>query len=129
MNYEIGQQDERAWGNWEVLDLGSGYAVKRIVVHPGRRLSLQRHQFRSENWLIAAGTAEVTRNDGRFSVQEGDTVTIAPGDIHRIQNIGPGLLVVIEVQRGEQLDEHDIERLEDDYGRLPLTPRTLHSAA
>ena len=117
--YEVGQRDERPWGSWEVVSVGPGYAVKRIVVLPGRRLSLQRHRFRAEHWTIVGGTALVTRGEATFAVGAGEHVAIGRGDVHRIANEGPEDVVFIEVQHGERLDENDIERLQDDYGRVP----------
>jgi mannose-6-phosphate isomerase-like protein (cupin superfamily) len=97
--------------------VGHGYAVKRIVVSPGKRLSLQRHAHRSEHWVIASGLAQVTRADQISSVAAGDHVEIGVGQVHRIENTGRQELIVIEVQHGARLEEDDIERLEDDYGR------------
>jgi mannose-6-phosphate isomerase-like protein (cupin superfamily) len=117
MEYVVGQHDQRPWGSWEVIAVGSGYAVKRIVVGAGQRLSLQRHAFRAEHWVLVAGAGRVTRGAEVLEVAFGDHVMIARGDVHRIENPGPGDLVLIEVQHGERLDENDIERLDDDYGR------------
>jgi mannose-1-phosphate guanylyltransferase/mannose-1-phosphate guanylyltransferase/mannose-6-phosphate isomerase len=115
--YRVGERDARPWGSWEIIAVGPGYAVKRIVVDPGQRLSLQRHTFRAEHWIVVGGTARVTRGDQTFPVAAGENVVIARGDIHRIENAGGDELVFIEVQHGERLDEGDIERIEDDYGR------------
>jgi mannose-6-phosphate isomerase len=116
-NYVAGQRDERPWGDWEIIAVGDGYAVKRIVVRPGQRLSLQRHAFRAEHWVVVGGLARVTQGKAIFSVQPGEHVVISRGDAHRVENPGTGDLVFIEVQHGERLDENDIERLQDDYGR------------
>jgi mannose-6-phosphate isomerase-like protein (cupin superfamily) len=115
--YVLGQRDERPWGAWEIVAVGPGYAVKRIVVRPGQRLSLQRHAFRAEHWVLVAGRARVTRGTAMFPLSPGGHAAIAPGDAHRIENPGTEDLVFIEVQHGERLDEDDIERLQDDYGR------------
>jgi mannose-6-phosphate isomerase-like protein (cupin superfamily) len=115
--YIVGQRDERPWGSWEIIAAGPGYAVKRIVVNPGKRLSLQRHAFRAEHWVMVAGTARVTRGTEMLPVAFGQHVAIGLGDIHRIENAGTEDVVFIEVQHGEHLDENDIERIEDDYGR------------
>lgn len=117
-DYAAGQSDARPWGHWEVLDAGPGYAVKRIRVRPGGILSLQRHQFRSEQWTVVAGHARVTRNEEVLDVGAGESVAIGLGDVHRVANPGPGELVFIEVQTGRRLREDDIERLEDSYGRV-----------
>jgi mannose-6-phosphate isomerase-like protein (cupin superfamily) len=115
--YALGQRDERPWGTWEIIAVGPNYAVKRIVVRSGQRLSLQRHAFRAEHWLIVGGFAQVTRGTEIFPLSPGEHVAIGRGDVHRIENLGTEDLVFIEVQHGERLDEDDIERLQDDYGR------------
>ena len=116
-HYAGGQQDNRPWGRWTVLEAGPGYVVKRIEVTPGHRLSLQRHRHRAEQWIVVQGRARVTRGDARFDLGAGESAAIARGDIHRVENQGPALLVFIEVQTGAVLSEEDIERLEDAYGR------------
>lgn len=115
--YSAGQTDRRPWGDWAVLDAAPGYAVKRIRVSPGGRLSLQRHRHRVEHWFIVAGRATVTRNAERLSLGVGEAVDFAMGDVHRVENDEAEELVFIEVQRGAILREDDIERLEDIYGR------------
>ena len=116
--YQTGATDRRPWGVWRVLDTGPGFAVKRITVIPGGILSLQRHQHRAEVWTIVAGTAEITLDTEIFSAAPGTAIRIAPRQIHRIANRGTDDVVFIEVQTGPVLDETDIERLEDSYGRL-----------
>jgi mannose-6-phosphate isomerase-like protein (cupin superfamily) len=116
-DYAAGQSDRRPWGDWAVIDAGPGFAVKRIRVLPGGILSLQRHQYRAEQWTIVAGAARVTRNTDTIDLVAGESIGIALGDIHRIANPGPADLVFIEVQTGADLREDDIERLEDSYGR------------
>jgi mannose-6-phosphate isomerase-like protein (cupin superfamily) len=101
-----------------VVDCGPGFVVKRIRVTPGHLLSLQRHRHRAEQWVVVAGTAHVTRNAETLDVLPGQVVSIAVGDIHRVANRGPDLLEFIEVQTGAVLSEDDIERLEDNYGRV-----------
>jgi mannose-6-phosphate isomerase-like protein (cupin superfamily) len=91
--------------------------VKRIVVDPGKRLSLQRHRRRSEHWHIVGGEALVTRGAEQFRMKEGDSLDIPMGALHRVQNVGAAPLVIIEVQRGDYFGEDDIERIEDDFGR------------
>jgi len=115
--YTAGERDERPWGSWEIIAIGPNYAVKRIVVRPGQRLSLQRHSFRAEHWVVVGGVAQVTREAELFALAAGEHVAIGRGDAHRIENPGTEDLVFIEVQHGERLDENDIERLQDDYGR------------
>ncbi len=108
--------DDRPWGRWEEYLNEPGYRVKRIIVNPGQRLSLQRHELRSEHWAIAKGSGKFTLNGDRREVSVGDAVFIPKGGVHRIENDGDDLLVIIETQLGI-CDEDDIERLEDDYGR------------
>jgi mannose-1-phosphate guanylyltransferase/mannose-6-phosphate isomerase len=117
--YGVGDRDTRPWGTWEVVALGDGHVVKRITVVPGARLSLQRHRHRSEHWVMVAGDARVTIDERTFACTAGEHVHIPCGAVHRIANPGAGPLVFIEVQQGAVLDESDIERLEDDFGRVP----------
>jgi len=110
----------RPWGSWEVLDEGAGYKVKRIHVTPGCRLSYQRHEHRSEHWVVLTGVATVVI-DGDVSVAyAGQTVDVPQGAMHRLGNAHAAELVIIEVQRGHYTGEDDIVRLEDDYGRSEL---------
>jgi mannose-6-phosphate isomerase-like protein (cupin superfamily) len=115
--YTAGQRDDRPWGHWEILAVGHHYAVKRILVLPCARLSLQRHAHRAEHWIVIAGHGMVTRGDRVFRFAAGEHVVIGLGDAHRIENPGTEDLLFIEVQYGKHLDESDIERLQDDYGR------------
>ena len=108
--------DERPWGTWEILAKGPGYKVKRLVIYPGQRLSLQYHHRRSEHWVVVEGVAKVRRDDEWMVLHPNETVTIPVGARHRIANPGEQNLILIEVQVG-RCDENDIVRLEDDYGR------------
>ena len=116
--YTPGASDDRPWGSWHVLDVGDGYAVKRIRVIPGGLLSLQRHQHRSEHWTVVQGVAKVTVGDKIAELGPNQSVYIPVGDLHRIENPGQADMVFIEVQCGDILDENDIERIEDTYGRV-----------
>jgi mannose-6-phosphate isomerase-like protein (cupin superfamily) len=109
--------DDRPWGRWEEYLNEPGYRVKRILVHPGQRLSLQKHRYRSEHWAIAAGQGRFTLDDEVRTVRTGDAVFIPVGGVHRIENDGDTPLVIIETQLGRCLED-DIVRLEDDYGRV-----------
>jgi mannose-6-phosphate isomerase-like protein (cupin superfamily) len=100
-----------------VLSDESDHKVKRIVVHPGKRLSLQKHRMRSEHWHVVRGEGLVTRGAENIPVKQGDSLDIPRGTVHRIENVGGSPLVFIEVQRGEYFGEDDIERIEDDFGR------------
>jgi mannose-1-phosphate guanylyltransferase/mannose-6-phosphate isomerase len=111
------RMEVRPWGSFEILAGGDRYQVKRLVVNPGAKLSLQSHRHRAEEWTVVNGTARVTLDDDEFSVPEGGTVSVAVGARHRLQNPGRIPLVVIEVQLGSYLGEDDIERYDDEYGR------------
>jgi mannose-6-phosphate isomerase len=113
----IMETDHRPWGYYEVLADENDHKVKRIIVYPGKRLSLQRHRRRSEHWLILYGKAVVTINLEELELQAGQAVDIPLGAAHRILNAGDENLAFIEVQTGEYFGEDDIERLQDDYGR------------
>jgi mannose-6-phosphate isomerase len=108
---------QRPWGAWYVLDVGPGYKVKRIEVRPGKRLSYQTHERRSEHWTVIQGTATTTLDGETFEVEAGGSADVGIGVAHRIANYGEEELVLIEVQRGDYTGEDDIVRLEDDYGR------------
>ena len=109
--------DERPWGSFTVLDEGAGYKVKRIEVLPGKRLSYQRHAQRAEHWMVVRGAARVTLDGEEITLRAGETVDIAVGAAHRVENPGDEKLVFIEIQRGPYLGEDDIVRLSDDFGR------------
>lgn len=115
--YRLGDADDRPWGSWQVIDVGPNYAVKRIAVRPGGRLSLQMHNHREEHWVVVVGKARVTRDDVQEDVPANHAVTIGPRVVHRVENPGDETLVLIEVQTGDRLSESDIVRLSDDYGR------------
>ena len=110
------EADDRPWGRWEEYLNEDGYRVKRIIVHPGERLSLQKHLHRSENWVIVSGEGVFTLDGTDRRVAPGDTPHIPVEGVHRIRNTGKEPLVIIETQLG-RCDEEDIIRLEDDYGR------------
>jgi mannose-6-phosphate isomerase len=111
--------DRRPWGTFTVLDEAEGFKVKRIEVLPGKRLSYQKHSRRAEHWVVVAGTAKVTLDDRDITIAAGESIDIAIGAAHRVENPGQETLVFIEVQRGGYLGEDDIERLQDDFGRAP----------
>jgi len=109
--------DVRPWGSWHILDEGPGFKVKRIEVSPHHRLSLQTHARRSEHWIVARGTATCVLDSDTVEVRAGGFLDIPVGTPHRIANLQDDDLVLIEVQRGDYLEEDDIVRLADDYGR------------
>jgi len=110
--------DRRPWGSFTVLDEGDGYKVKRIEVHPGKRLSYQRHSQRCEHWMVVQGAGKVTLEGREILLQVGDTADVTMGAAHRIENLGEETLIFIEIQRGSYLGEDDIVRLQDDFGRV-----------
>lgn len=101
-----------------VLEDGATHKVKRIEVRPGHRLSYQRHEHRAEHWFVVSGTAEILLEGRTLRAGAGDAVDIPRGAAHRVSNPGDRELVFVEVQVGEYFGEDDIERLDDDYGRV-----------
>ena len=113
-----GEHDVRPWGAYTVLDDSAvDHKVKRIVVTPGKRLSYQRHARRAEHWFVVSGRGRVTVEGVDRVVDPGDSVEVPRGAAHRIESVGDGDLVFIEVQHGDYFGEDDIVRLEDDFGR------------
>jgi len=110
-------QVHRPWGSYQSVDNGDRHQVKRIIVKPGSRLSLQKHHHRSEHWIVVRGTALVTINDLVKTVHENESIYIPMGAVHRLENPGKILLELIEVQTGSYFGEDDIIRIEDDYRR------------
>ncbi|ADU64965.1 mannose-1-phosphate guanylyltransferase/mannose-6-phosphate isomerase [Desulfurispirillum indicum S5] len=110
---------KRPWGEYFVIAEFSTCKVKRITVKPGKRLSLQKHQYRSEHWIIISGTGEVTIDDRNQIYGEDSHIFIRQGAVHRVANTGASHLIFIEIQTGSYLGEDDIVRLEDDFGRAP----------
>ncbi len=107
----------RPWGSYESLINGDRFQVKRIVVNPGQKLSLQKHHHRAEHWIVVSGTAEVTCEDKVFMLGEDESTYIPLGHKHRLVNPGRIPLELIEVQSGSYLGEDDIVRFDDIYGR------------
>lgn len=108
---------DRPWGWYESLDLAGRYQVKRVVVYPGGRLSLQKHFHRSEHWVVVRGSAVATVDDTVKLLQEGESIYVPLGGVHRLENQGKIDLEIIEVQTGSYFGEDDIVRLDDVYGR------------
>lgn len=107
----------RPWGSYTVLEEGEGFKIKRIEINPGSKISLQRHQHRSEHWVVVSGKAKVTNGDKELIVNTNESTYIRAGHKHRVQNPGLLNLIMIEVQSGPYVGEDDIERFEDVYGR------------
>lgn len=110
--------EERPWGRFEILLNTDNFKSKRLVLHPGKQLSYQRHKHRSENWTITRGTGTVTLDDVESVVKSGDHITIPAGTKHRLRNHSTEPLEFIEVQTGTYFGEDDIERFADEYGRI-----------
>lgn len=113
----INRKMYRPWGNYENLTDGPRYQVKRVVVKPGEKLSLQLHCHRSEHWVVVKGTGKVTRGTEELILTENESTYIPSNTQHRIENIGKIDLEIVEVQVGSYLDEDDIVRFDDQYGR------------
>ena len=101
------------------MDQGERFRVKRICVAPGEKLSLQWHHHRAEHWVVVSGTARVTKGDDVQLLSENQSIFIAVGEVHRLENPGKIPLQIIEVQTGAYLGEDDIVRIEDVYQRAP----------
>jgi mannose-1-phosphate guanylyltransferase/mannose-6-phosphate isomerase len=109
---------ERPWGSYTVLEKGEKYKIKRVVLKPRAKLSLQLHRRRSEHWVVVSGTAKVTRENETYLVQTNESTYIPINTKHRLENPEETLLQIIEVQNGDYLQEDDIVRFSDDYNRL-----------
>ena len=111
------RRNYRPWGYYQSIDHGSRYQVKRIVVRPGGRLSLQKHHHRAEHWVVVRGAAEVTLNDKVTLVHENESIYLPIGSTHRLANPGKIDVELIEVQTGSYFGEDDIVRIDDVYNR------------
>jgi mannose-1-phosphate guanylyltransferase / mannose-6-phosphate isomerase len=107
----------RPWGYYQSLDKGDQFQVKRIVVNPGAKLSLQKHQHRAENWVVVSGVATVTKDEDVLELVRNQSIYIPAGTLHRLENKTAQALEIIEVQSGDYLGEDDIVRFDDTYGR------------
>ena len=114
---EIHKTVYRPWGYYTVLEEGVGFLTKCIVVNPEAKLSIQLHHHRSEHWIIVEGTATVVKGDKTYTLEAGTSIDIGIEEVHSLQNLHNEQLKVLEIQQGDILDENDIERLEDIYGR------------
>ncbi len=115
--HEAHRTVHRPWGSFTILEDTPGYKIKRIVVKPGKRLSLQRHLHRNEHWIVVSGTATVTVGDRIFYLRPNESTYIKMGEVHRLANDGKIPVVLIEAQVGEYTKEDDIVRLDDDFSR------------
>ena len=107
----------RPWGYYDSIDRGEGFQVKRILVNPGQKLSLQKHNHRSEHWVVVKGKAQVTCGEKTFQLIENQSTYVSLGKVHRLENIEDTPLEIIEIQTGSYLGEDDIIRIDDDYER------------
>jgi mannose-6-phosphate isomerase len=107
----------RPWGWYETVSERTTNKVKRILVHPGQKLSLQKHHQRAEHWVVVDGQARVTVGSHALDLRVGQHIDIPLGEVHRLANVTDMPLEIIEVQLGQYLGEDDIVRLQDDYGR------------
>ena len=109
---------ERFWGGYICIEDGDGYQVKRLTINPGKRISLQKHLHRSEHWVVVSGVAKITLDNDEIILRKNESSYIPVGAVHRLENPGKIPLEIIEVQNGDYLGEDDIERFEDDFGRV-----------
>jgi mannose-6-phosphate isomerase-like protein (cupin superfamily) len=113
-------KEERPWGSFEILADRPNYKTKILTVLPGKRLSLQAHQKREENWIVVSGKAQVQIDDEFIELDRGEHVYIPKTAKHRLENRGSEELTIIEVQTGEYFGEDDIVRYEDDFNRASI---------
>lgn len=118
IHYKTGEKDKRPWGEWETIHVGEKHVIKQITVHPKGKISLQKHNYRNEHWIIVHGSALVTLNEKQFQCNENEHIFIPCKSIHRVENNTAEPLVFIEIQMGDILDENDIIRIEDIYNRI-----------
>jgi mannose-1-phosphate guanylyltransferase/mannose-6-phosphate isomerase len=111
------RMDYRPWGQFDLIDQGDNFQVKRITMKPHEKLSLQLHHQRAEHWIIVSGTARVQLGDDIITLQENQSIYIPMGAKHSLENPTDLPLELIEVQTGAYLGEDDIVRFEDRYGR------------
>ena len=114
---QLHQKVYRPWGWYDSIDKGEQYQVKRVCVNPGAALSLQKHNYRAEHWIVLTGTASIINGDKVELLSENQSTYIPIGTLHRLENPGKLPLEIIEVQSGSYLGEDDIERFDDYYGR------------
>ena len=111
-------QVHRPWGSYTELEKNNSYKIKRVTVNPGKKLSLQLHNKRSEHWVVVSGVADVTLGDKFFQLKSGESTFVSPKSKHRLGNSQKDILEIIEVQIGDYLEEDDIMRFDDDFNRV-----------
>jgi len=107
----------RPWGSYTILEQGPRYKIKRVVVNPGEKISLQKHSHRSEHWVVVKGAAKVAIGGEEIFIHENESAYVPKSTLHRLENAGKIPVEIVEVQNGEYMEEDDIERFDDDYGR------------
>ncbi len=112
------EKTQKPWGYFEIIGQDQGFKIKKIIILPQKRLSLQRHKHRKEYWVITKGQAKAIKGEKEMNLKQGDSIIIKKEEIHRLENTGHSNLEVFEVELGEYLEEDDIERLEDDFNRV-----------
>ena len=117
VEWALNREVYRPWGKFDAIDKGKRYKVKRITVNPGAKLSVQMHHHRAEHWVVVSGTAKVTNGEKVFLLSENESTYIPIGVVHALENPGKVELELIEVQSGRYLEEDDIVRFDDRYGR------------
>jgi mannose-1-phosphate guanylyltransferase/mannose-6-phosphate isomerase len=117
---EIHRTAHRPWGTYTVLEEGANFKIKRIVVNPGAKLSMQMHKHRSEHWVVVSGEATITNGDMEFTLQANQSTYIPKTHRHRLANNNAEPLAIIEVQCGDYVGEDDIIRFDDTYGRVVI---------
>ena len=115
---EIHQTVFRPWGSYTVLEESNNFKIKRIVVNPGAKLSMQLHKHRAEHWVVVSGEATITNNEIEFTLKENQSTYISKTHKHRLENKSDKPLAIIEVQCGDYVGEDDIVRFDDKYGRV-----------
>lgn len=118
LEYSSHREVYRPWGKYDTVDVGGNFLVKRVTVKPGGQLSLQKHQFRAEHWIVVKGVAKTKINGIERLVSENESIYIPIGATHRLENSTDVDLELIEVQTGDYLSEDDIIRLSDKYNRV-----------
>ena len=108
----------RPWGTYTVLEEGPNFKIKRIVVNPGAKLSMQMHNHSSEHWVVVSGVATISNNQKELTLQENESTYIPKTQKHRLENRSEKPLAIIEVQCGDYVGEDDIVRFDDQYGRI-----------
>ena len=115
---EYALSDYRPWGQYKIIEEEKGrFKIKKIIVMPGKKLSLQVHRHRSEHWIVASGTAKATIDGNEQTLKTGQSIYVSAGQKHRLENNEKERLEIIEVQMGDYLEEDDIVRFDDEYGR------------